>query len=283
MRYPPSVLISRGFILRISKSLALSVALVLAAPAFAQAGEGGHWWSGDWYLTLGAEGFVAPRYKGSSDYLLQASPLISLGKAGNVTRFTSRNDSASFSLYDTGAVRVGVAGSLIMPRDDDTSSDLKGLNDIEFGVELGGFAEVYPADWLRLRAEVRQGIRSHTGLVADIAADAFMDVVPGVRVSGGPRLSLASSDYMDAYYGVNAKESAASGLSQYDPGGGVQSVGVGGAVNWQTTDKIATSVFAEYSRLTGPAGDSSLVRERGDRNQFLVGVGATYKFGFTLP
>lgn len=265
------------------KSLLLSAALLLAAPVFAQAGEGGHWWSGDWYLTLGAEGFVAPRYQGSDSYLLQASPLISLGKAGGVTRFTSRNDSASFSLYDTGSLRTGVAGRLVMPRDDDTSSDLRGLEDIELGVELGGFAEVYPTDWLRLRAELLQGIRSHTGLVANLAADAFVDVVPGVRLSGGPRASIASSDYMDAYYGVNASESAASGLSEYNPGGGFQSVGVGGAVTWQTTDKIETSAFAEYSRLTGPAADSSLVQERGNPNQFLFGVGATYKFGFTLP
>lgn len=261
------------------KTLALSATLLLAVPAYAQPGDGGYWWSGDWYLSLGAEGFVAPKYKGSKDYLLQASPLISLGKAGNVTRFTSRNDSASFSLYDAGDVRVGVAGRLVMPDD----KDIKGLDDLEFGAEVGGFAEYYPTDWLRLRAEVLQGIRSHSGLVADLAADAFTDVAPGVRVSAGPRASIASSDYMDAYYGVSASEAAASGLSEYDPGGGVQSVGVGGAVTWQATDKITTGVFAEYSRLTGPAGDSSLVRDRGSRNQFLIGVGATYRFGFTLP
>lgn len=33
----------------------------------------------------------------------------------------------------------------------------------------------------------------------------------------------------------------------------------------------------------GAAADSSLVRERGSRNQLLVGVTATYRFDFTLP
>jgi outer membrane scaffolding protein for murein synthesis (MipA/OmpV family) len=36
-------------------------------------------------------------------------------------------------------------------------------------------------------------------------------------ISAGPRVSFASSDYFDAYYGVNADEAAASGLAEYDP------------------------------------------------------------------
>jgi MipA family protein len=35
--------------------------------------------------------------------------------------------------------------------------------------------------------------------------------------------------------------------------------------------------------LMGAAADSSLVRERGSPDQFLVGVTATYRFDFTLP
>ncbi|MBL0370775.1 MipA/OmpV family protein [Rhizobium sp. KVB221] len=254
---------------------------MLAAPSIASAGD--YWWSGDWYLKVGASGFMAPRYEGSKSYLLQGKPMISLGKAGDVVRFTSRNDNASFSLYDAGFVRLGAVGKLDMPRDADDSSDLKGLKPVKLGVEVGGFAEVYPTDWLRMRAEVRQGIRSHQGIVADLAADAFYDVTPVVRVSAGPRVSFASADYVDAYYGVNASESAKSGLSKYKAKGGIQSAGVGAAINWQATENIDTSAFGEYKRLLGPVGDSSLVQERGSKDQYLVGVSATYRFNFTLP
>ncbi len=67
-------------------------------------------------------------------------------------------------------------------------------------------------------------------------------------------------------------EAAASGSSGYNPGGGLKSVGLGGAVTWKVTDPMTASLFGEYSRLEGPAADSSLVRESGDRNQFTVGV-----------
>lgn len=43
-----------------------------------------NWWSGDWYLKLGAKGFIAPRYEGAKDYLLRAAPVISLGRAGSI-------------------------------------------------------------------------------------------------------------------------------------------------------------------------------------------------------
>ncbi|MBP1883072.1 MipA/OmpV family protein [Sinorhizobium mexicanum] len=260
----------------------LSGTILLVASA-ASAEDGRFIWSGDWYLKVGATGFIGPKYEGSSDRMFQAAPLVSLGKAGSSVRFSSRNDNMSYALLDHGGFRAGVVGKLIFERDEDRSSDLKGLDPVKFGGEVGGFAEVYPTDWMRLRAEVRQGIRSHHGVVADVAADAFVDISDTVRVSGGPRLTAATSDYFDTYYGVNNRESAASGLSAYDPGGGIHSAGLGAAITWQATEKLETSAYTEYRRLMGPAADSSLVRERGSRNQLLVGVSATYRFDFTLP
>ena len=46
---------------------------------------------------------------------------------------------------------------------------------------------------------------------------------------------------------------------------------------------MTASLFGEYARLAGPAADSSLVRERGDRDQFTVGVSTTYRFDFAVP
>ena len=261
----------------------MTAAALLFAPVTALAGEGGYFWSGDWYLKVGAAGFAAPRYEGAKKFLFQVSPIISLGKAGSTVRFSSRNDNPAFPLIDNGAFRAGATGKLIMPRDDDDSKDLRGLTPVKFGGELGAFAEVYPTDWLRVRGEVRHGIRSHDGIVADVSADAFVDVRPDVRLSAGPRLTVASNDYMDTYYGVKPHQVAKSGLAAYDPDGGIHSVGAGAAITWQVNEKIETSAFAEYKRLVGDAADSSLVKERGDRNQVLIGLSATYRFDFTLP
>ena len=241
------------------------------------------WFSGEWRLIVGASAFYAPEYVGDDDLALTIVPLISLGKAGPEARFTSRNDNISFSLYDNGPLRLGPTGKVVFQRDEGDSDDLDGIEEVPWGAEIGAFAEYYPTDWLRIRGELRQGIHSHYGLVGDVDVDAFYDVTSAVRVSGGPRLSFASADYFDTYYGVSTSESAASGLEEYEPGSGFQSAGVGGAINWKATDRITASVFGEYARLVGPAADSPLVTERGSENQFTVGVSTTYRFNFTIP
>lgn len=260
-------------------SVAVSALVLASGPAIAGEGAFG-WLSGDWYLTLGATGMVRPSFEGSKEYMLSALPIVSLGKAGPELRYTSRNDNISLAMIDDGVVRAGIAGKINFGRDAD--DELQGLADIPWGGELGGFFEFYPTDWMRARVELRHGIRAHNGLVADIAVDAFHDVTPDVRLSGGPRASFAGAKYFDAYYGVNAEESHASGLGEYDPGSGLRSVGVGGAVTWKATDNVTASLFGEYSRLMGPAADSTLVKERGSPNQFMLGVSSSYRFDFQL-
>lgn len=268
-----------------AKAVAAAVIFVVAASTAASAQNNGGafgWLSGDWYLKADVGVLHAPKFEGAARGNIRFQPLISLGKHGPVARFTSRNDNISMALIDNGAFRAGAAGKLLWSRDDGTHDDIAGLSPVKFGGEVGGFAEVYPTEFLRLRAEIRHGIRSHEGVVADFAADAFIDVTDTVRISAGPRASWASAKYYDAYYGVDAGESAASGLSAYAPGSGFRSAGLGGAVTWKATDELETGVFAEYARLMGPAADSSLVRERGSRNQFTVGASAVYRFDFSL-
>ena len=257
----------------------------LAVPAFAQDVDSRRygWFSGDWELTVGVSGYAAPEYEGSGDLEFRAVPLIRLGRPGPEARFSSRNDNISIALLDNNAYRIGAVGKIVFGRDEDDSDDLAGLGDVDWGVELGGFAEVYPLDWLRLRGEVRHGVSAHEGVVADFAADAFADISDTVRVSAGPRLSIASADYFRTYYGVTPEQSAASGLAVYEPDGGLRGAGFGGAVTWKATDRVTASTFAEYARLLGPAEDSSLVQERGSPNQFTFGLSTTYRFDFTVP
>lgn len=258
---------------------AAAVAITFVVPAAAQ--EGG-WFSGNWYLKVGATVLNAPKFDGADGRGFAFQPVISFGKHGPSARFTSRNDNISFAFIDTGTFRAGAAGRIVWGRDSGDHADLAGLSDVRFGAELGGFAEIYPTDFMRMRGELRRGVRSHDGVVADLAADLFLDVTETVQVSAGPRASWASGDYFEAYYGVDAAEAKASGLSEYAPGSGLRSYGVGGAVTWKTTDQLTTSVFAEYARLAGPAAKSSLVRERGSKNQFTIGASAVYRFDFSL-
>lgn len=264
--------------------LKFKAALLVSALSLATAGSASaeSFFSGDWYVKLGGSGFTAPKYQGDNKNELGVSPIIAIGRQGPSERFSSRNDSAGFGMFDNGAVNGGLAGKLIMPRDAGDSADLIGMSKIKLGGEVGAFANVYPTDWLRVRGEVRQGIRSHSGLVADVNVDFFTDMAEGVQFSAGPRATWVSSKYNEKYYGVTPAQAAAGAPSAYSPSGGLHSAGIGAEVKWKVTPEAEIGSFAEYRRLTGDAGGSSLVRERGSKNQFVVGVQASYKFGFTI-
>jgi outer membrane scaffolding protein for murein synthesis (MipA/OmpV family) len=261
--------------------------LVLGAAAGANAAEMPDrsrfgWFDGDWSLTIGVSTYAEPEFEGASSYHFGVMPLVSFARQGTATRFSSRNDNISIGFVDTGDFRAGLTGRFILPRDSSDYRALRGLHDVDFGGELGLFAEYYPLDWMRVRGEVRKGIVTHDAVVGDLAVDAFTNLTPVLQLSGGPRLSAATADYFRTYYGVSPAESVASGLTPYSPGGGLKSAGFGGALTWKTTDKVTSSLFGEYQHLLGPAADSSIVEERGSRDQFLLGVSATYRFDFSL-
>ncbi len=263
---------------------ALFLALTLG-PASAQNSEQADFWywvTGDYYLTVGVAPFSAPRYEGSKEMAFSALPMIAIGRYDGVERFSSMNDNISFATFDNGSIRLGPVLKIDQQRDASVSPDLYGLKTVPWGVEVGFFGDFYPTDWFRLRLELRQGVNSFNGVVADLWGDFFTNLTLNLRLSGGPRLSLATAGYYDAYYGVDAAASLASGLAPYAPGGGLHSAGFGGALTWAVSDHVTLNFFAEYSRLLGPAAESSLVRQRGTPDQLLFGLSATYTFDFSL-
>ncbi|WAC25907.1 MipA/OmpV family protein [Ancylobacter sp. SL191] len=239
----------------------------------------------EWTITVGGYVMAQPDYMGSDDYEAAFRPIISISRADKLSRWRSFNDNASIALYDTGKVEAGITGKIDWKRDAGDSDDLRGLDDVDYAYEIGGYAQWYPVDWLRLRADLRYGFGGFEGAVADFAIDAiyFTDFWGGMAISAGPRMTLASSGYIDAYYGITPEESASAialgnNLGTYEAGGGLYSVGFGGQILKRFTPAILGSVFAEYKYLADDAADSPLVVQNGDRNQFQAGVSLSYTF-----
>lgn len=232
----------------------------------------------EWTVTIGVEGRATPTFPGSDRYTGIALPLFDIRTAGTPARFHSPRDGFGIPLYDTGRFRAGPAFKIRMPRHEGDDSDLNGLGNVDFAFEAGGFLEFWPTQWLRTRAELRQGFGGHHGVVADLTADMVMPVTPQLTLSGGPRTTLMSDKAIDPYFSVNATQSAASGLPVYTAGGGFYSVGAGAQARYQWSPQWATYVFVEYERLVGDASDSPIVTLRGSRDQWQTGLGLTYSF-----
>lgn len=232
----------------------------------------------DWTVTIGVEGIVGPRWDGSDRYTVRPSPLFDFRKVGTPARFRSSRDGIGFSLYDTDVFHIGPVGKLRFQRKESDSAALRGLGDVDFAVEIGGFAEYWAAPWLRLRGEVRQGVGGHHGVVSDFAADLVKPLDQRLTLSAGPRVTFASGAAVQPYFGIDAVQSVASGLPVHDAKGGLYSVGAGAQARYQWTPQWASHIFVEYDRLQGDAASSPLVTQRGTANQWNIGAGVTYEF-----
>lgn len=156
------------------------------------------------------------------------------------------------------------------------------LPTVGFTVELGGFVQYALTDAVRLRAEARQGIGGHKGLVGMVGADYIARDRDRWLVSIGPRLTLSSARYNRAYFGVAPQDAGPAGLPAFDARGGVQAVGATAGVLRQLTRHWGLTGYAKYDRLVADPGRSPVVRAFGSRNQLSGGLAVSYTFGAGL-
>lgn len=235
--------------------------------------------SSEWTITTGAEARYLPRFEGADNMIVRPLPIFRVSRAGKADRFRSPRDGASIAILDSGNFRLGPTLKLRQNRkESDDPANLRGLGDVAWAFEVGGFAEYWPSDWLRTRFEVRQGFGGHHGVVADVMADVVYRATPQLTLSGGPRLTAGTASSFDPYFSVTPGQAALSGLPVYDARGGLRSYGAGAQARYAWTPQLASHVFVEYERLTDDAGNSPLVSLRGSRDQVQVGLGVTYSF-----
>lgn len=251
--------------------------LATAAPASAQSNDKND--ASMLIVTIGGGAQLTPAFPGAKDSKLRPLPLIDVRKAGTDPSFRTPDQSVSFSLLRSEGFRAGPAVRLGESREEDDA--IEGIGDVNRSIEVGAFAETYLTPGFRARGEVRKGFGGHKGTLADLGADMILGkVTQPLYFSVGPRARFADGRYMRAFYGINPRQSAATGLPLHDPDGGLHSVGVLGSMKYRTNSPWGAQGFARYDRLLGDAADSPLVRSsEGSRNQFQVGLGLTYTFG----
>lgn len=233
--------------------------------------------SGGWTVSVGLGGQMQPSYPGANSSEFKPFPMFSVRRAGSKLRFRSMRDNASFALIDEGAFRAGPTGAYRVGRKSSDHRETWGLNDVNYAIEIGGFAEYYPSDWLRGRAEVRRGFNGHEGVVAEFAADVILPVTQQLTFAAGPRYTLASNRAAASYYNISAAESLASGLPAYEVRGASHAVGAGGQLRYTINPQWDVLGWVEYDRLLGSVADSPIVA-RGSRDQLKYGIGANYSF-----
>jgi outer membrane protein len=255
------------------------ICAICAACAFGKAAVAGEpAANAGWTVTLGAEARILPSYEGSKRYIVAPFPIFEARRGDAPRVFRSAHDGASIGIIETGHFRAGPTMKIDLPRRESDDVNLRGLGNVDWTIELGGFAEYWPAPWLRTRAELRQGIGGHDGQVADLSADLVYKPTPKLTLSAGPRLTFGSAAATNPYFSIDARRAAASGLPVYNAGGGMRYWGAGAQARYEWSPQWSGHIFAEYEQLTDGAAHSPLVTEHGSRDQIQVGIGVSYSF-----
>jgi outer membrane protein len=224
-------------------------------------------------VTAGPGAFISPPYEGAKHNKIGPLPWLTIGPAGP-PRFAP-DDSLGIGLF-SGPVRAGIVGALRGKRE--ATAERIGLRPVDTAIELGGFVDYWPSDWLRTRIEVKRGVSGHDGWIADLGADAFANAGP-LTFTLGPRLGLGNETYMDKYFGVSLAEATASPIvsAPYSPDAGIRYAGAAAGVihrhgRWQEI------VGLTWHELVGDAANSPMVTDVGASSQFMIVLGLTYTF-----
>lgn len=277
--------------------LALILAGLLAAPAFAQgpAGEPDapiEERPGDYTIGLGIA--YGPSYEGSDDYSIRPGGLLR-ADFGPVT-LTTRGTYLYADLLDGDAAEGGLdfeAGPIAGVRLNRTSGikddRVRALGELDAAVELGGFAGIgykgltNPYDRLGLRVEYLTDVADvHGGYVISPSIEFQTPLSTSIFVGAALSAEFANDEYAETYFSVSPAGSAASGLSSFDADGGFKNWGVSliaaHSLSGDLRRGLALFGLANYKKLQNDFRRSPLVSEAGDADQFFGAVGLSYTF-----
>ena len=271
-----------------------TLALALAAPAFAQSDQGGESvFDGD-YLSVGIGGAYGPSYDGSDDYVLYPAALVqgSLGGVGITSRgagvaldfIRAPENGIDFDLGVAGQVRANRARQIKDPV-------VESLGKLDYAIEVGPTVGVSipkvlnPYDSLSFSVDASWDINgAHGGMVIEPTINYFTPLSRGIAASLSLTAEHGDSDFMDYYYSVTPAQSLASGLPAFAPDGGGWTKAGGNVLLGFDLDGnlenggLAIVVVGSYMRMLEDAKRSPFTSVRGDADQWTGALGIGYTF-----
>ncbi len=234
----------------------------------------------DWEVTIGLGAMIEPIAPGLSE--TETDPLPYLDITYKDRFFIGKHGLGGylFKMPDEGhdegfAVGLGV-GLADGRKESDYESFLKGMGDIDEGMEANLFfsGELGPAEY---EWTVSKGLSSdgHDGTHSQLEVMFGAPVMPNLFLEVGPFVHWGDDTYMQSFYGVDAKQAAASRFDLYTPSSGIDRMGVELMGRTRLTDHWMLMGVVEYNKLSGDAKDSPLSE---DDSYVSYGLALGYRF-----
>lgn len=235
-------------------------------------------------LKIGVGPSFNPVFEGSRDTKWHAVPLISLQYrdvlkvTNNDIDFTAFNQVFDFNDGGKSKLEIGPSVNLDFGRSESVSRDLRGMGNIGFSLELGGYIS-YTTEFAKLEVAFGHDVAGgHGGGLLDLNASTTLYRGEDFSFGLNATLTLATSKYLKSYFGITTARSIASGLPVFHPKGGLKDALVGFQASYTISPEWALLAHVGYERLLGDAAASPLIQRRGTVNQAQATTFVVYTF-----
>ncbi len=255
-----------------ARTIALATILSLAAgTAMAQ--------DRAWDLRLGAGAILAPTYEGSDRYKVSPFPFI---QGSYRDRIFITGPILGANLISTtvagGTLRLGALARYDFGRDEGDDDALKGLGNIDGGLDLGGFARYARGPWSLGLSAYQNVTKSENGLTAEIEGAYARELTGKLRGTVSLGATWADRDYMQTHFGISPTQARNSGYRPFQAGAGVKDASATLGLTYPLGDKWMVYGQLRYKRLLGDAADSPIVGQAGSADQYRASVFLIYRF-----
>lgn len=192
--------------------------------------------------------------------------------------FLGLRDGLGLNMINQPQIKAGPRLVYRFGRDKDDAAVLSQLETIDNSVEISFFMSYVWEQWEANFTVDKDISNAHDGMLAETGLTYAMEVSPQLTVRFGPSLTWGNQAYMRKFYGITAAESAASGLTAYEPKSSFRDLTLGVSGDYKIDDEWSLAFEAKLIKLLEDAADSPLVNEVGDDLQVYLGAGAKYTF-----
>lgn len=209
------------------------------------------------HFAIGAGVAYMPSYIGSDEYRAQPLPAIDIKYDRFFVNF---QDGVGANLIDNQTITIGAG--VVMTDNRRTKDSPRGIGNVPNGAGARGFVKLRQSGFEAVLGGTQVFAGGTRGFVADASIsypiminERFM-LAPSIGTTWGNRKHLRR------YFGVNAQQSAASGLRQYRPSSGFIDAKAEIAAQYRITDRIGLGVVGGVTTLVGDIKNSPIVKEK---------------------
>ena len=192
--------------------------------------------------------------------------------------FLGLRDGLGMNMINQPQIKAGPRLVYRFGRDKEDSAVLSQLETIDNSVEIGFFMSYVWEQWEANFTIDKDISNAHDGMLAETGLAYSMEVSPQLTVRFGPSLTWGNQSYMRKFYGITAAQSAASGLTAYEPKSSFRDLTLGVSGDYKIDNEWSLAFEAKLIKLLEDAADSPLVNDVGDDLQVYLGAGAKYTF-----